>query len=119
MSDDTKRLAIEGPKALALRATFVNGSVVVESQEDRAKRRAKKKRSRWDNQGPSTSGESSSTAVVPLGTDISERKKYTYVANEEVLSNFNQILYTYLCIMCYHRLNGIPSMLVLTNLKSE
>ena len=80
MSDDSKRLAIEGPKALALRATFVNGSVVVESQEDRAKRRAKKKRSRWDNQGPSTSGgsgESSSTAVVPLGTDISERKKYT------------------------------------------
>ena len=83
MSDDTKRLAIEGPKALALRATFVNGSVVVESQEDRAKRRAKKKRSRWDNQGPSTSGESSSTAVVPLGTDISERKKYTYVVIEQ------------------------------------
>ena len=79
MSDDSKRLAIEGPKTLALRATFVNGSVVVESQEDRAKRRAKKKRSRWDNQGPSTSGESSSDALVPLGTDISERKKYTYV----------------------------------------
>ena len=79
MSDDSKRLAIEGPKALALRATFVNGSVVVESQKDRAKRRAKKKRSRWDNQGPTTSGESSSNALVPLGTDISERKKYTYV----------------------------------------
>ena len=50
MSDDSKRLAIEGPKTLALRATFVNGSVVVESQEDREKRRAKKRRSRWDNQ---------------------------------------------------------------------
>ena len=80
MSDDSKRLAIEGPKDLALRATFVNGSVVVESQEDRAKRRAKKKRSRWDNQGASSSGESSSTAMVPLGANISERKKYTYVS---------------------------------------
>ena len=52
MTDDSKRLAIEGPKTLALRATVINGSIVVESQEDREKKkaeRAKKRKSRWDN----------------------------------------------------------------------
>ena len=84
MTDDSKRLAIEGPKTLALRATFINGSVVVESQEDRERRkaeRAKKRKSRWDNGGSSSSSASSSSssnAVVPLGTNISAmtQKKY-------------------------------------------
>ena len=78
MTDDSKRLAIEGPKTLALRATFINGSVVVESEEDRERKkaeRAKKRKSRWDNQGGSSS--SSSSAVVPLGTNITaQRQKY-------------------------------------------
>ena len=39
MTDDSKRLAIEGPKTLALRATFINGSVVVESEEDRERKK--------------------------------------------------------------------------------
>lgn len=75
MTDDSKRLAIEGPKTLALRATFINGSVVVESKEDIEKKRAeraKKRKSRWDNQGSSSS---SSTAVVPLGTNITAQKQ--------------------------------------------
>ena len=75
MTDDSKRLAIEGPKTLALRATFINGSVVVESKEDIEKKRAeraKKRKSRWDNQGSSGS---SSTAVVPLGTNITAQKQ--------------------------------------------
>ena len=80
MTDDSKRLAIEGPKTLALRATFINGSVVVESEEDRERKkaeRAKKRKSRWDNQGGSSS---SSSAVVPLGTNITaQRQKYKYV----------------------------------------
>ena len=79
MTDDSKRLAIEGPKTLALRATFINGSVVVESEEDRERKkaeRAKKRKSRWDNQGGSSSS-SSSSAVVPLGTNITaQRQKY-------------------------------------------
>ena len=80
MTDDSKRLAIEGPKTLALRATFINGSVVVESEEDRERKkaeRAKKRKSRWDNQGGSSSSSSSSSAVVPLGTNITaQRQKY-------------------------------------------
>ena len=80
MTDDSKRLAIEGPKTLALRATFINGSVVVESKEDIERKRAeraKKRKSRWDNQGGSSSS-SSSTAVVPLGTNITAQHKQKY-----------------------------------------
>ena len=80
MTDDSKRLAIEGPKTLALRATFINGSVVVESKEDIERKRAeraKKRKSRWDNQGGSSST-SSSTAVVPLGTNITAQHKQKY-----------------------------------------
>ena len=56
---DNKRLAIEGPKTLALRATVINGSIVVESEEDRERKReerAKKRKSRWDGGGSSSSG---------------------------------------------------------------
>ena len=65
MTDSNKRLAIEGPKTLALRATVINGSIVVESEEDRERKkaeRAKKRKSRWDNQG----GSSSSSVPSPL-----------------------------------------------------
>ena len=83
---DKDRLAIEGPKTLALRSMVINGSIVVESQEEREKKRAeraKKRKSRWDNQGQSSSSSSSgstsdSTAIVPLGSNISKMKsKYT------------------------------------------
>ena len=79
MADNKERLAIEGPKTLALRSMVINGAIVVESQEEREKKRAeraKKRKSRWDNQGQSSSSApvSDSTAVVPLGSNISKMK---------------------------------------------
>lgn len=81
MTDNKERLAIEGPKTLALRSMVINGAIVVESQEEREKKRAeraKKRKSRWDNQGQSSSSSSAptsdSTAVVPHGSNISKMK---------------------------------------------
>ena len=125
-TDTSKPLALEGPKTLALRSMVINGSIVVESQEDRERKkaeRAKKRKSRWDNNGSSStssssSSSSSSSALVPLGSNITGMKqKYNVVPQlpsminvENTTDNAQEI---YLCNMgirdCTNRVSIISS----------